>query len=169
MYDQERKHWLTTQYKDGKVFVYDSCFSGTMSPSVREMISRLYRPAIRANTLVCTVMPIVQQTGSNDCGLFAIGTAFQAAAGLSCSLKQKDLRKHLDGTFSTGLLSSLPTTTSGNKNKRKHIVITVYCVCSLPADYDSMMVQCDRCEAWYHYRCVGVRRSPKSFVCAQFK
>ena len=70
-------------------------------------------------------MPIVQQRGSADYGLFAIGTAFQAAAGLSCDLKQEELRQHLKENFDTGILTPFPTTTSGKKNKRKHIVITI--------------------------------------------
>ena len=38
-------------------------------------------------------------------------------------------------------------------------VITLYCVCSLPAEYDSMMVQCEQCDSWYHYRCVGIKHT----------
>ena len=114
--------------------VYDSCFSGLLSPSIREMSVRLYRPAVWDNSLVVTVMSIVQHRGSADCGLFAIGTAFQAAGGLSCNLKQQELRQHLKENFDTGILTPFPTTTSGKKNKRKHIVITLYCVCSLPAE-----------------------------------
>ena len=169
MFDAEREHWLTTHYKNGKVMVYDSCFSGTLSPSVHEMLVRLYRPAIRGDSLVCTVMPIVQQTGGTDCGLFAIGTAFQAASGLSCNLKQERLREHVYKIFSKGLLMSFPTTTTGRKNKRKHIVIPVYCVCRLPEEFDSMMIQCEKCASWYHYRCIRIRSAPKSFLCAQCK
>ena len=66
--------------------VYDSCFSGSLPLSIREMLSH----------------PIVQQTGSADCGLFAIGTAFQAASGLSCGLKQEELRQHLKETLALG-------------------------------------------------------------------
>ena len=36
------------------------------------------------------------------CGLFAIGTAFQAASGLSCELQQEELRQHLNETLSLG-------------------------------------------------------------------
>ena len=43
--------------------------------------------------LVGTVMPIVQQTGGTDSGLFAIEMAFQAASGLSCNMKQERLRE----------------------------------------------------------------------------
>ena len=84
--------------------VYDSCFSGLLSPSIHEMLVRLYRPAVRDSSLVVTV--IVQHRGSADYGLFAIGTAFQAASGLSCDLKQED----------SGILTLFPTMTSGKVN-----------------------------------------------------
>ena len=118
---------------------------------------RLYH--LQDNSLVVTVMPIAQQRGSADCGLFAIGTPCQAASGLSCDLKQEEVRQHLKENFDNGILTSFPTTTSGKENM--HILITLYCVCSLPADYDSMMVQCEECDSWYHYRCVGIKRKPK--------
>ena len=56
MFDKERKHWIATHYQNGKVKVYDSCFSGSLSPSIREMLVHLYRPAVRDNGLVVTVM-----------------------------------------------------------------------------------------------------------------
>ena len=126
MFDEERNQWIATHYQNGEVKVYDSCFSGSLSPSIREMLVCFYQPAVRKNSLVVTVMQIVQQKGSADCGLFAIGTAFQAAS--------EELRQHLKENFDTGILTPCPTTTSGKKNKRKHIVITLYCVCSLPAE-----------------------------------
>ena len=78
---------------------------------------------------------------------------------LSCDLQQEELRQHLNENFDSGILTPFPTTTSGKKKKRRHIVITLYCVCSLPAEYDSMMVQCEECDSWYHYRCVGIKRN----------
>ena len=92
MFDKEKKHWIATHYQNGKVKVYDSCFSGSLSPSICEMLVCLHWPAVRDNSLVVTVMPIVQQSGSADCGPFAIGTA---ASGLSCDLKQEELRQYL--------------------------------------------------------------------------
>ena len=123
MFDEERNQWIATHYQNGEVKVYDSCFSGSLSPSIREMLVCFYQPAVLENSLVVTVMQIVQQKGSADCGLFAIGTAFQAASGLSCDLKQEELRQHLKENFDTGILTPCPTTTSGKKNKRKHILI----------------------------------------------
>ena len=48
---------------------------------------------------------------------FAIGIAFQAASGLSCDLKQEELRQHLKENFDTGIQTPFPTTTSGKKTK----------------------------------------------------
>ena len=50
-----------------------------------------------------------------------IGTAFQAASGLSCDLQQEELRQHLNENFDSGILTPFLTTTSGKKNKRKRI------------------------------------------------
>ena len=58
--------------------VYDSL--GSLSLSIHEILVRLSQPAVQDNRLV-TVMPIVQQRGGADCGLFAIGTDFQADLG----------------------------------------------------------------------------------------
>ena len=69
------------------------------------MLVHLYQPAVLDNSLVVTVMLIVQHRGSADCGLSAIGTAFQAASGLSCDLKQEELRQHLKENFDTEILT----------------------------------------------------------------
>ena len=97
MYEDERKHWITTCCRNGKVEVYDSCFTGSLSPSIREMLVRLYRPFLRDDCLVVTMKPIPQQKGASDCGLFAISAAFQSAAGLrSSTLMQEKLRQHVE-------------------------------------------------------------------------
>ena len=134
-----------------------------------QLLVRLYRPAVWDNSLVVTVMPIVMPIVLT-CQLYnregVLTVVFLPLAQLSrlhlgclvTQLKQEGLAQHLKENFDTGILTPFPTTTSGKKNKRKHIVITLYCVCSLPAEYDSMMVQCEQCDSWYHYRCVGIKR-----------
>ena len=106
MFNKERNHWIATHYHNGKVKVYDSCFYGSLSPSICEMLVHLYRSAVQGSSLVVTVMPIVQQRGSDDCGLFATGTAFQAASGLFCDLMQEELRQHLKVNFDNGVLTT---------------------------------------------------------------
>ena len=72
--------------QDSDRLVYDS---GSLSPSICWMLVCLYPPAVRDSLFVT----IVQQRGSADFGLFAIGTALQATSGLSCDLQQVNLGK----------------------------------------------------------------------------
>eukprot|EP01084_Bolivina_argentea_P284048 486676_1 len=62
----------------------------------------------------------------------------------------------------------------GNKRKPKSKVsrnssIELYCVCRLPWDGNSLMVQCDDCFGWFHPKCIGVTpkeaKSINPFIC----
>jgi hypothetical protein len=35
----------------------------------------------------------------------------------------------------------------------------LYCICRMPNDCTRSMIQCDSCEEWFHFRCVGVDES----------
>ena len=59
-------------------------------------------------------MPIVQQRGSADCVFLPLA---QLSSGLSCDESRKNL----------------------GKTSRKTTLTPLYCVCSLPAEYDSMI------------------------------
>ena len=66
------------------------------------------------------------------CGLFAIGTAFQAASGLSCELQQEELRQHLNETLLCKTLHTIPGSEWGESLLTGHIVLTIvanYCTC----------------------------------------
>ena len=111
----------------------------------------------------------IKQKGASDCGLFAISAAFQSAAGLHSSiLMQEKLRQHVEERFHSGEVTPFPVAANRakNSNNTKHIVIRVYCMCKLPEEYDRHMVECEQCKTWCHYKCVGIKRKPKSFVCA---
>ena len=44
--------------------------------------------------------------------------------------------------------------------RKKHLFIPVYCICGLPESYDSDMISCDRCEQWFHFRCMHIQTPP---------
>ena len=46
--------------------------------------------------------------------------------------------------------------------------ILTYCYCSMPENFDKKMVACDRCEKWFHVKCVCVEYLPDIFVCNSF-
>ncbi len=71
----ERRHWIATAYRDGKVLVYDSLFPGRLAPSTEEQLVRLYQPAVRDSCLAVTVVPFQQHEGGAECGLFSIAVS----------------------------------------------------------------------------------------------
>ena len=77
----ERAHWVATSYLHGEVLLYDSLFNGKLSASLEEQIVRVYRPAVADGGLLVTAVPVQQQTGGTDCGLFSIAFSYHAAIG----------------------------------------------------------------------------------------
>ena len=77
MFGEERNHWIAPEWQREGVSLLLLWIAVTINPRyVGAPLSTCCQG--RNNSLVVTVMPIVQQKGSADCGLFAIGTAFQA-------------------------------------------------------------------------------------------
>uniref|UniRef100_A0A8C1NMN9 Bromodomain PHD finger transcription factor n=1 Tax=Cyprinus carpio TaxID=7962 RepID=A0A8C1NMN9_CYPCA len=93
----------------------------------------------------------------------------------------------------SGLSSYTPTSPSSthkrkrdeerdaSKSKRKKMISTtskdskrdikLYCVCKTPYDESKFYIGCDRCQNWYHGRCVGILQSEAThideYVCPQ--
>ena len=53
-------------------YTSDCLFNGTLTPSAELQIAQLYKPLIRSNGLLMSVVPIQQQQETNNCGLFSI-------------------------------------------------------------------------------------------------
>ena len=58
---EERQHWITTAMINGEVYLFDCLFNGSLTPSAELQIAQLYKPLIRANGLLVSVVPIQQQ------------------------------------------------------------------------------------------------------------
>ena len=79
--------WIATAYHHRQVYIYDSLFTGSLTPSTEEQLVRLYRPAmrnncqpaVRNNCLMVTAVSVQQQEGGVDCGLFNIAAAYHSA------------------------------------------------------------------------------------------
>ena len=59
--------------------MYYIAFSGKCVPSIERQLAEIYRPLTFNGTLTVKVLPVQQQQGSVDCGLFAISFALAAA------------------------------------------------------------------------------------------
>ena len=66
-----------TYHRHGEVFLYDSLFTGSLTPSTEEQLVRLYRPAVRNNCLMVTAVSVQEQ--EVDCCLFSIAAAYLSA------------------------------------------------------------------------------------------
>ena len=151
----ERHHWVVTSYCDGEVRFYDSSFTGRLTPSLEKQLVKLYHPAVRDGKLMVTVVPVQQQEGSTDCGIYSIATAYSAAiqANLrTVTYDPEQLRAHLEQCFESEKLSPFPAAKKPVRRCRlKHLFVRLYCICKRPESYDSKMIQCEHCLEWFHF------------------
>ena len=165
LFERERNHWVTTSLHDGEVRLYDSCFHGhKLSASIEEQLVRIYKTSVRDRVLPVTVMPVQQQTGSVDCGVFSIAFAYHAALGENVgrtTFAQEEMRHHLVQCFQAKKLMPFPGESKKvHRCRKKHLFIPVYCICGLPESYDSDMISCDRCGQWFHFGCMHIQTPP---------
>lgn len=165
MFDDARHHWVLSTLNEEGVSIHDSLQTNTLSPVLEKQLVRLYGPTMTrdATGLCISASPVQQQKGCCDCGLFAVAFAFHIASGgdsKDLAIDQTRMRMHLKRCFEKKRLSRFPATSERViRSKPGNIVIPVYCHCRRPDSMDEM-IQCDRCDAWMHFRCVGIRRAP---------
>ena len=154
--------------------LYDSLKSSRASPHTVCQI---------ANFLQCqdssfTIQGISSQTqsGTADCGVFAIATAtslcFEQPPG-SVLWDQSEMRKHLGKCFEKKKLEPFPGWPLERFKEEDIItqqVIPVFCNCQMPEDKKRKMAQCVQCKDWYHQTCMKIAASvfkkKEKFVCS---
>lgn len=105
---KERTHWAALHFVQSEIFLYDSLFT-SISEKTLELIARLVKT--KEKSFNVSVMNVNKQTGSVDCGLYAI-------AAVTCMLfnedptgfvfDQKELRLHFVKILETKSISSFP-------------------------------------------------------------
>ena len=164
---------MTTTYLNGDIQVNDSKCGIKFTTSMELQISSIYHPTSQENSLVVTVVPVQQQSGGVDCGLFAAAFAFHAASGDSLRRIQFDqsrMRSHQIRCFEEQKLEQFPFSSCPdhlNRARLAHRVIHLFCICRMPETFDTKMVACDVCEKWFHYKCVGLKKRARltTWVC----
>ena len=158
-------HWVTSSSLGGKVNVYDSRkYKGHLSSTLTHQLCQVYRTLIehrkgKQNAYLAVHIPQVQrQSGSNDCGVFAIAFALHAALGQcigELTFDQSKMRKHLLECFEAGILTPFPIVEKKATKQAESCFkekIEVFCTCMMPETYGDM-VQCCTCQKWYHLKC----------------
>ena len=105
-HDADRAHWLTSTMQEGKVILYDSKSTCTLSQDIENQLQAIYGEA-----RIVEVPRIPQQRGSTDCALYAIANAWLLAQGEKPQhvvLKQNKMRDHLVDCFTSIQLRPFP-------------------------------------------------------------
>ena len=154
--------------------MYDSKYSGgDLDTLLMHQLALVYRALITVEEdgeevdpyLNVHIPPVQQQTGSSDCGVYAIALAVHAALGddvKHLEFDQTRMRNHLLHCFRKKEFVRFPTIRkcSRRKNQFSYREVQVFCICLMPESYGDM-IQCSKCEHWYHIRCVGLSSIPR--------
>ena len=153
-----------------------------MNRSTILQMAQIYRVPDRKSSFSIKVLPVQQQSGYRDCGLFAIAFATEICRGQDPSKSlfiQTQMRGHLFKCITKGNMMPFPQflkeeqatlpplmTLRPKANTRN---VKVYCVCRMPDHYDRKMIECEECEQWFHYSCMGFSRKaaiPEVWKCS---
>ena len=69
-------HWITSSSTAGCVEVFDSVYNN-LSTDTEVQLATIYQNLAEKNVLQVKIVPCQRQTGSTDCGLFAICMGFR--------------------------------------------------------------------------------------------
>uniref|UniRef100_A0A8D3BRD0 Bromodomain PHD finger transcription factor n=1 Tax=Scophthalmus maximus TaxID=52904 RepID=A0A8D3BRD0_SCOMX len=82
--------------------------------------------------------------------------------------KRKREEERETATSAKSKKKKMISTTSTKDSKKE---IKLYCICKTPYDETKFYIGCDRCQNWYHGRCVGILQSEANhidqYVCPQ--
>ena len=146
--------------------MYDSLSKPHLTSSVERQLVQLYGSASSDDddSLLVSLMPMQQQLGSSDCGIFVIAAEILTAVGHdfgSFAFDQSQMRGHLIQCFEEKALSPFPRTSKRVRHsKLSHFLIHINCSCGRPDSVDQM-VQCDTCDAWFHFECAHLQGVPE--------
>ena len=155
-------HWIvisTIVCKQATVNVYDS-LHGRLPSHAKCVIADLLRSQEAEITI--NYMDVQWQSNGYDCGLFALANAAMLCNAMNptkFTLDQGQMRKHLANCFETGRFTVFPIRGRRRKISPPHMeTFPIYCICRLPDD-GSQMIECDKCQNWFHTNCVRATRA----------
>ena len=172
-------HWVTSVClpNEDTVYVFDSQVSGPpyLSSNLEQQLCQIYRTKQKS---LSVEIPVVQQQlpHENNCGLFAIAFATEMCFTrdiLLCtgSFDESKLRQHLLECLESNHFTPFPKVKNGDFKTYNSFSepIRVYCNCRMPEHYDKRMVQCGKCNEWFHHKCIREDKIPEKWYCSECK
>ena len=103
-------HWVASSNIGGEVKLYESIANAEQRSSLEEQLAAIYQ-MIAGDGLIVTRVPVQQQKGGVDCGLFSIAYAFHVLRGDNVKqlcLDRSKIRQHLVDCFEQQQLYPFP-------------------------------------------------------------
>ena len=154
-------HWIAvstvgcTANTEEDIVIYDSKYA-SLSADTKLLLSQL----VHTDKPVFTVKiaSVTKQSGSTDCGLFAIAYITSIAFDLDPAqyvFNQTAMRPHLQKCFEEKKITPFPVLRERRSSlTARTMCIKVYCYCRC-IDTGEKMVICDgQCGEWFHTKCV---------------
>ena len=140
--DNKCGHWFTIKIlnlKPGYVNIYDSL---NLEPDsqVKSQICAILK--YEGTIVTVNKVPVQQQHGSVDCGLFAIANIIALCFGYEPNkilFRQDRIRNHLISCLQAGQFSMFPFDVNTRPKRNKTQKIRVYCTCRCPHDGTKMI------------------------------
>jgi PHD-finger/Ulp1 protease family, C-terminal catalytic domain len=156
-FDPANEHWITVGNRGCRpntVRVYCSLMCRP-SAKCRLIISQYVN--LDSSRLTFQLMNVAKQRNAKDCGLYAIAFAKQLLGGNDPSpsiYKQDAMRQHLLDCLHNKDMSAFPISTFHTFRKAVYAEHTeeLYCFCKGVSD--GAMIQCDKCDVWFHVACL---------------
>ena len=113
---------------------------------------------VKDPNILLEFVPLKEQVGYSDCGVFVIAFATSLCAGnnpAEYAYIQDKLRNHLRQCLENRKVTEFPSQPRKIKQLCNPVMmIPVYCECRQPKKEN--MVQCEQCQEWFHDECVTV-------------
>lgn len=150
-------HWVTVSSVGSHpvINIYDSKYSSTTSDLQEQIASIVCSPY---STLVLQFPNVSLQSGSSDCGLYAIAYATCLALGedpTNYHFDQRCMRDHLVQCLESKKMKTFPILRERRRKMKNTIKavenISIYCMCRMPES--GKMISCTECGQWCHTAC----------------
>ena len=150
---------------------YDSIYSN-LRESAEDVIAYLISQ-LNIHELKVNCAPTPEQSGGSDCGLYSIAIATAIAHDLDPAnliFEQSEMRPHLVQCLSSKELTPFPVMKSRRLrtiSNSKQVTIYLCPICKKCGDGRDIVetVQCERCNFWFHERCVPPFDNSGMYLC----
>ena len=163
-------HWVVlSKIGSTSICYYDSLYN-YLSLDAEKVIAQLFKMCTCTNVVDVDIMSVGKQSGSTDCGLYAIALSTALTFGIdptTLHFYQEDMRSHLTECLEKKIMKLFPVLKTRRRAKRVSKTVTIFiCPKCKRTDDGTKIVQCQSCNMWYHNTCVLEYNDDEDWYCS---